>query len=147
MASGLAQAADGQEGGNSQSNSAIKKQQKQAAQRRRRIIFNNAKTIWPFPDTSEEYDDVFHDIESFTLNERDAAEIAINALGPDAAAVAPRILEFYSSRRRPRMAASYLSMLTAIGPADRDAIAQHVAPDTLDDTQKDEVQKLLDAPK
>ena len=103
--------------------------------------------IWPFPDTSEEYDDVFRDIESFTLNERDAAEIAINALGPDAAAVAPRILELYSSGRRPRMAASYISMLTAIGPAAQDAIAKHVASNTLDDTQKDKLQKLLDAPK
>jgi len=82
---------------------------------------------------------------STTYGHVDGAELAINALGPDAAAVAPRILELYNSGRRPRMTASYISMLTDIGPAARDAIAEHVASDTLDDTQKDELQNLLDA--
>lgn len=84
---------------------------------------------------------------STTYGHVNGAELAIKALGPDAAAAAPRILELYSSGRRPGMAASYISMLTAIGPAARDAIAEHVASDTLNDMQKDELQKLLDAPK
>jgi hypothetical protein len=36
------------------------------------------------------------------------------------------------------MAASYISMLTAISPAARDAIAEHVASDSLSDMQKEE---------
>jgi len=38
-----------------------------------RLSINDGGTIRPFPDTSEEYDDVFSDIESFTLNDQGVA--------------------------------------------------------------------------
>ena len=79
-----------------------------------------------------------------TYGHVDGAELAIKALGPDAAAAIPRIVELYASGKRPGMTASCTSMLTAIGPRAREYVRELVQSDKLDDKRKDSLRKLLD---
>ena len=80
-----------------------------------------------------------------TYGHVDGAELAIQALGPDAAAAIPKIVALYSSGRRPKMAASYIAMLTAIGPEAREFVREIVQSDALDDARKDRLRTLVDA--
>jgi len=102
-------------------------------------IGSPAKVLVPELATNLDYD-----VDPTTYGHFNGAELTIKALGPDAAAATPKIVELYTSGRRPNMAASCMAMLTAIGPGAREFVGELVQSDKLDDKRKDDLRKLLD---
>ena len=78
-----------------------------------------------------------------TYGHFDGALVALKALGPATAAVAPAILDLYTAGERPELRAACLEILRAAGPAAAEPVRERLRSAELDEKLRPELEKVL----